>query len=94
VGEAEIDARDLSLPKLHLERPLGIAGPGVDEKTGGVLVEPVDDAEHPRRGGNTTPLPLGAYGVHEGRSLPFLVRDARDPRGLLDDDEVPIFVDD
>jgi hypothetical protein len=94
VGETEIDARDLSLAELHLERPLGGAGTGVDQESRGVLVEAVDDVEHPRRWWKTALPPLVANGIHERLPFPFFVRDARYPRRFLSDHEMVVLVDD
>jgi hypothetical protein len=94
MGETEIDAGDLPLPELHLERPFGGTGAGVDQEARRVLVETVHDVEHPCSRRKTAPLPLAANGVHERRPLSSHVRDTRHPRGLFDDDQVAILVED
>jgi hypothetical protein len=91
MGHGEVDPLDRVLPELTRQGPLGRLRPREQRKPRGLLVEPMDDEKWGKSRGPTTSAPPGLpNATHLGAALPFLVGNARDAYGLVDDDDVGI----
>jgi len=94
VDEREI--RLLHAPRLErtLERLKGSVVLGDDEAAGRLLVEPMDDARAEHAAHTGQPLDVVEERVHEGPPCVTRCRMHDETRGLVEDEEVPVLVQD
>ncbi len=90
VRNGEVDSARLVTSELHLEPLLRLRMLRKDDQPGGVLVDPMDDERTALAVGSETVLDQL---VHRRHIRLALERHREEPRRLVDDDQIVVFVD-
>ena len=91
MGHGDVGPLDGVLPELTRQGALGRLRPGENGKPRGLLVDPMDDEERGEARGPPASAPPGiANATHLGAAFPFLVGNAGDAHGLVNNDDVGI----